>query len=413
MIPPSLPPNEAERLRALCALGLLDTPAEERFDRVTRLALAIFDVPIALVSLVDADRQWFKSRQGLEVPETKRALSFCGHAIRGPGLFIIPDAARDERFADNPLVAGSPDIRFYAGAPLAAPDGHRIGTLCLIDRRPRELDPEQRRALRDLGDIVQDEIAYGAARKTVRQDGRNLASRRRAARLKVLAAFGVALGLLATFSIAVSRAERRLVADSTTGAGSVRAAADGAAFSRLLVLGGASRAAVLVLVLAVLLFDMSAREKVEDALRRTRDEALEAAEGRRVAQAEAEKLGERLTAVLDHVDVGIAVVEIDGTASLYNVAAERIHRAWRDEMERLFRAGTHPVMREDEKTIIASGDDPLGLALKGETVRGARVFFRTPFRPEGYHLTVSAVPLRDPRGLLTGAVLMFSERARA
>ncbi len=155
---PVIPDNETERLEALQRLEALDTPAEERFDRLTRLAKALFNVPIALVSLVDSDRQWFKSKQGLEVCETPRDVSFCGHAILEPEIFHVPNALKDPRFADNPLVTGAPNVRFYAGAPLSIPDGHRVGTLCLIDHRERDLTPEELSHLRDLADCVQAEL---------------------------------------------------------------------------------------------------------------------------------------------------------------------------------------------------------------------------------------------------------------
>jgi signal transduction histidine kinase len=150
MIEPPLPANETERLAALRALRLLDTPAEERFDRITRTARDLFGVPIALISLVDAGRQWFKSRQGLAATETPRAISFCGHAILGDAAFVVSDARNDERFADNPLVTGAPHIRFYAGMPLNSTDGRKIGTLCLIDSQPRAFDAGDEQRLRDL-----------------------------------------------------------------------------------------------------------------------------------------------------------------------------------------------------------------------------------------------------------------------
>lgn len=159
MIPAPLPADEAARLGALRELALLDTDAETRFDRLTRLARDLFGVPIALVSLVDEDRQWFKSRQGLPAPETPREVSFCAHAIlEEREVFVVPDATRDDRFADNPLVTGDPDIRFYAGAPLSTSDGHQVGTLCVIDRSPRDWTREQSAALRDLADIVEAEL---------------------------------------------------------------------------------------------------------------------------------------------------------------------------------------------------------------------------------------------------------------
>jgi len=131
------PADEAERLAAVESLGVLDTPPEPAFDAIVREAASAFGVPTALISLVAAERQWFKARVGLDVPETPRAPSFCAHAIHGDDPFVIPDAAADERFAGNPLVIDGPRIRFYAGVPLVVAPGHRIGTLCLIDQKPR------------------------------------------------------------------------------------------------------------------------------------------------------------------------------------------------------------------------------------------------------------------------------------
>lgn len=159
MIEPAVPVDESERVALLRDMAILDTPPEERFDRVTRLAAALFDVPIALVSLLDTNRQWFKSRHGLDVSETSRAVSFCGHAILRPETLIVPDAAGDTRFADNPLVKNAPGIRFYAGRPIAMPGGQRLGTLCLIDRRPRTFDARCVAQLDDLASIVEDLFA--------------------------------------------------------------------------------------------------------------------------------------------------------------------------------------------------------------------------------------------------------------
>lgn len=158
MIKPEIPSNEAERLHALRTLNILDTSHEERFDRVTRMAKRLFNVSISLVSLIDEDRQWFKSTQGLEALETSRDISFCGHAINQEGLFIIPNAIEDERFFDNPLVTDAPNIRFYAGYTLKLREGLNIGTLCLIDEKPRVMNEEDQQLLRDLGAMIEQEI---------------------------------------------------------------------------------------------------------------------------------------------------------------------------------------------------------------------------------------------------------------
>lgn len=165
MLPPEFPADEDLRLNTLRECRLLDTQAEERFDRLTRLARQIFKTDIALVSLIDTDRQWFKSRQGLDAEQTGRDISFCGHAILSSEIFLIPDASKDRRFWDNPLVVGEPHIRFYAGAPLRASNGQRIGTLCIIDRKPRELSQQDAAILRDLADCVEHEIANELAQR--------------------------------------------------------------------------------------------------------------------------------------------------------------------------------------------------------------------------------------------------------
>lgn len=155
---PPLPEDENERLAALRALNLLFTPSERRFDRITRLACWRLKVPVALISLVDIDMQWFKSRQGVEVCETSRDVSFCGYAILKDELFIIPDALLDPRFADNPFVTAEPYIRFYAGYPLKGPGNYRVGSFCVVDFVPRVFSETERRQLRELGEYVEYEM---------------------------------------------------------------------------------------------------------------------------------------------------------------------------------------------------------------------------------------------------------------
>ncbi len=147
--------DEEYRLAALHSYDILDTPREERFDRIVRMAARVFGSPIALISLVDRDRQWFKASVGLDAKETPRMISFCTHAIEQRDVFVVGDAAADPRFATNPLVTGEPRIGFYAGAPLVTNDGHALGTVCVIDRNPWTDFPDfAKEALRDYAAVV-------------------------------------------------------------------------------------------------------------------------------------------------------------------------------------------------------------------------------------------------------------------
>lgn len=159
---PARPIDETRRLLSLQSLRIMDSAPEERFDRITRMARRLYNVEICLVSLVDADRQWFKSKQGLSACETPRTVSFCGHAILEERPFVVEDAHTDERFADNPLVRGDPNVRFYAGYPVHALDGHRIGTLCLIDSKPRAFSADDEAMLKDFAALVDEELATSA-----------------------------------------------------------------------------------------------------------------------------------------------------------------------------------------------------------------------------------------------------------
>jgi len=158
MVVAPIPVNDAERLASLRVLNMLDTPPEERFDRITRLAARFFDMPIAYVSLVDQDRQWFKSKQGFDICETPRSISFCGHTILREEALVISDATKDDRFSDNPVVAGPPFLRFYAGHPLSGPGGYKVGSLCMLDLKPREFDAEKIQALKDFAAMIEHEL---------------------------------------------------------------------------------------------------------------------------------------------------------------------------------------------------------------------------------------------------------------
>jgi len=154
-----IPIDDSHRLAALRRSNLLDTPREVVFDRITRLASRLLGTPISLLSLIDEDRQWFKSKVGLDIEQGSREASFCGHAIDHDGVMVVPDATSDERFADNPWVTEDPSIRFYAGAPLRTADGHTLGTLCAIDKKPRhDFSEDDKQTLRDLADIAMAQI---------------------------------------------------------------------------------------------------------------------------------------------------------------------------------------------------------------------------------------------------------------
>lgn len=174
---PPVPDDEGERVASLHTYAILDSDPEDSFDRLARLAATLIGTPIALVSLVDETRQWFKARYGLEAPQTPREMAFCAHTILGTDIMEVEDARLDARFADNPLVTGAPDIRFYAGAPLLTPSGHRLGTLCVIDRQPRHLCDRDRQVLRDLAQTAMQLIEL---RHAGMQAVAELAARRRA-----------------------------------------------------------------------------------------------------------------------------------------------------------------------------------------------------------------------------------------
>jgi GAF domain-containing protein len=154
------PKTEAARVAALQKYAILDTEPEQAFDDLVLLASFICNTPIALISLVDENRQWFKSKVGISISETPREISFCAAAIQQPDVFVVPDTLEDERFRNNPLVVSEPKVRFYAGAPLINEEGHALGTICVIDRTPRELDSDKQAALKALCRLVLAQLEF-------------------------------------------------------------------------------------------------------------------------------------------------------------------------------------------------------------------------------------------------------------
>ncbi len=199
-----LPDNEVQRIETLVQYKILDTPSEASFDDLTRLASYICQTPIALISLIDTNRQWCKSKVGLDVPETHRDFAFCTHAILQSDILVVPDATEDERFASNPLVTSDPKIRFYAGVPLINPEGYALGTLCVIDYVPRKLNPEQLEALRTLGHQVIKQLELRrnlASLVLVSNKGKQAQKVRKQFFQKIVAGFALASAILVLIGV--------------------------------------------------------------------------------------------------------------------------------------------------------------------------------------------------------------------
>ncbi|MBI3566466.1 MAG: GAF domain-containing protein [Elusimicrobia bacterium] len=383
MTRPSTPPDENERL-----------------DRITRLARTLFDAPVALIGLADADRQRLRSRPGLDEAQTPDAESFCARAILGSEVLEVPDAERDEGLRGGPTAAGEPRLRFFAGVPLTSPEGRKVGTLCLADLRPRTLSADERRALKDLAAIAERTLAETAPAAPPPDPAAAAAlARRRASRERWLtAAFVAVVAVQLTAAVVSYRRVRALVAATRTVSAAERDARvekDAAALVAVAAFARGVGATVVILAFFIVRRYVRERTRAEDALAGARDSALRDAGARRRAQEETNRLSARLHAVIDQIDDGVLLLETGGAISLYNRSAERILGTWRGEFERFLRATELPA--------------PLARALKGETVRDAAVTLKTPYRAAPVALTVRAVPLRGPQELTTGAIVVFRE----
>ena len=405
--------KEYDRTVALCALGVLDTPPEARFDQFTTIARAAFGVPIALISLVDAKRQWFKSRCGLDAPETPRSMAFCSHAIEGTDTMVVPDALLDPRFADNPLVLGAPHIRFYAGHPVRARSGHAVGTLCIIDTAPRELNEQQLDMLRSLAGMVEAELnrdslervrqfAEGALHelnaaletrvreRTVALEEKNEALsrevrqradveanlRRSEARVRAIieASFSAFIATDEHASIIEwnKSAERVFgwsrdevlglpwthVIDSSAGAFPSGSAAD----QRIIRLPAHTRDGAAITV------EMVADTYVIDGQMYFGAFINDVSEQSAIARA-LEQKQELLDAVLETVDVGVVACDGTGNLSFFNRAAREFHGQQASRSGAHEWASQYDMYHADGKTALSPNDIPLLRALAGETVK--------------------------------------------
>lgn len=400
-------PNEKRRLDALRALKLLDTPPEERFDRITRLAQRTFGVPIVMITFIDGQRVWFKSQVGLEEAEVPRNGSFCEETLACEGLMIVPDATLDARFAAHPLVSGGPKIRFYAGHPIAGPDGSVVGTLSLLDRVPRELDLEQRRALRDLAGMVEEQVAAPDREAAPDDEHTRLLTRLRvtpghmAARRNVR---GVFLAIAAILLLATGysmRLAHRLVDDAVaveavlTSAGTPAAAespferlrATARFFSVAVGVRGLMGLSLLLVVLMIFDRHMDARLSV-------------------LAAVELDRA--RLRAIIDAIGDGVVVADARGRFTLFNPAAERIlGLGMVDDPEET--APFYLSFFEDNGDARPPEKHPLARAIAGETIHGERLIVRNERRPGGVAVSVTGTPVRSVDGAPAGGVITFRD----
>ena len=447
--------KEQARLDALAELDILDTPAETRFDRFTRLAAMTFDAPIALVSLLDADRQWFKSRHGLAATETPRSLSFCAHAVDAGDMLVVNDAAADPRFANNLLVTGEPHIRFYAGQPVYN-EGQAVGTLCVIDTRARTFSSEQRAVLRDLAKLVEAELNQTrvvAARMLAEQALKSLNTElegriaARTAELEQKVAQAEAAESLLRQSEAWNRtiiassfsgfigadSEGRVVAWNPSAErifGWTEAQAKGRSLAELIVpapqraahldnmrrlaeLGAGPYLARSVQLAAQtqsgrqITIEMTLATHVWNGARYVGAFVNDISERIRIQQ-QVEEKEELLGAVLESIDVGVVACDAVGNLSLFNRSAREFHGFDLKAVPVAEWPQHYSLFHADGNTAMTMDEVPLVRALKGEVVRGGAMVIapagRTP-----YTLMASGRPLRSAQGKTLGAVVAMKD----
>ncbi|MGJ7915294.1 PAS domain-containing protein [Massilia sp. LXY-6] len=461
-----IPSSEHTRIKALDSLDVLDTPAEQRFDRFTRLAAMTFGVPVALVSLVDEHRQWFKSRCGLAESEMPRSIAFCSHAVAQGDLLVVEDAARDPRFAANPLVAGAPHVRFYAGQPLFS-DGQPVGTLCIVDYAPRSFGDAQQQALRDLADLVEVELNHvklatarlmaEQALKALNTELEQRVAARTAELERKLAELSQEIAHRKEIEVSLQHSvdwNRTIIASSWNGF--VGADADGrvvewnASAERIF---GWPRAQALGRSLTELLVPHAYRARHEAGMRRcietgdgpvlNRRIELPAltASGRQImvemtisfyewkgkrcfgafmndiseqirTRQQLEEKQELLDAVLDSIDVGVVTCDAVGNLSLFNRAARTIVGRELKTIVPAEWSAYYAMYHVDGRTPLAMDEVPLVRALKGETIRDEAMVIAQDGSAV-HTLLVSGRPLRGASGRPLGAVVAMKDITEA
>jgi len=454
--------SETSRLAALTALDLLDTRPEPRFDRYTRLAAMTFGVPIALITLVDDKRQWFKSRCGLDVEQTAREDAFCAHTVAQREMLVVEDAAADPRFADNPLVTGGPHIRFYAGQPVFC-DGQAVGTLCIVDRNPRRFDDAQRQCLRDLADLVEVELNQArvtTARVMAEQALKSLNAELELRMSQRTAELEARLADLST-EIAHRKAAETLLRDAeswnrtivaTSYSAFVGADPEGRitewnpAAERIF---GWNRSEAVGRPLADLIVPEELRAAHAAGMRRfletgcstVVDRQIElpalTASGRRIAvemkvgayewqgrrcigafiddvsernrtRQQLDEKQELLDAVLESIDVAVVACDAEGNLTLFNKKARTLHGLDRACVKTAGWPTHYALYEADGHTPLAPDEVPLARVLRGGVVREQAMAIAPPGRPAAT-LLASGRPLKSANGRMLGAVVAMTD----
>ena len=413
-----LPADEAKRLAVLRRYAILDTPAEDCFDRITRCAARLFQVPVALISLLDEGRQWFKSRCGLDIEQTDRDLAFCGHAILQDGILVVPDATDDPRFRGNRLVTDGPRIRFYAGVPLINPDGFALGTLCLIDTRPRpELTVEALAPLRDLAAMVVDQLEIRLAAGDALADVEARASERRRfeateRQLRLFIEFAPAAIAMFDADMRYLAASRRWITDYRLTDRNIIGLSHYDVFPEIPDRWKADHARALageVLSCEEDPFDRAdgTTDWVRWELRPWRNAGgtiggiimfTELVTEKKRALIDLEESRQFLNAVLENIQDGIVVCDAEGRLNLFNRATRELHGLPEKPVRPEALAEHYDLYLADGTTRMTPADIPLLRALNGERVRDVEM--------------VVAPKTGTPRRLLASGQAMFAQDGR-